>query len=729
MESELLERRQASSLAATEAAEAARAELEQQLVRRQEELDEAHKKAVLCMEQMVAAQDDRMKAHQEKLVLHDRCEAAEAEVAALQTRVESQYEELRHLQAAQVEARQLSEIKTRGLQAELARAEKSRLKAMEEDDNTSQQAEALQRQAMELRESLNAAEAAKASASEKNEELSSLLVKAQQERDALEARVATLTASVEELRSSRDAEASEHAEALQQLRDQIAASQSGQEELRQQLIEARAMGVKSAAELQTTKDEARIREGEDADRLKRAETELTTLRQEVEKVAVSGTRRLEQMASENERRQKALREEMEQQSEAHREAEARIWREARAAVVGALTSGLRLPPSEPAIGTLLKCCRKQLASLKRHDADGKALGTAVNAASVLSQASWAVRQLASLTEDNSAVASAQQKTLATCAEAEEAATLAISALLHEGGTEQMTEADRDAALQEADAALDKLMDSAAELEQSVGALGSQLTQQLEEASSSVCDAQRRMEAMLAEARKALDKKTLAVHEGMLEQATALMALIQRLIHSSGALQQEIVAQEAASGKGALSTARFYKRNSRWVEGLLSAAKAVGGAAKATVDAADRALADKGKLEVMMVCGQEIAASTAQLVSASRVKARQESAQKAVLEKDASEVQEATRRLIDVVREACLKSKAPQRTDDFLKLSLVQAKRLQMDSQVRTLELESALHREQDRLRQLRRASYQLSERADLDAGDEDSEQEDVDLAV
>lgn len=49
------------------------------------------------------------------------------------------------------------------------------------------------------------------------------------------------------------------------------------------------------------------------------------------------------------------------------------------------------------------------------------------------------------------------------------------------------------------------------------------------------------------------------------------------------------------------------------------------------DTADRTVSGSGKLEEIMVCGQEINASTAQLVSASRVKAKPNSSKQAELE--------------------------------------------------------------------------------------------------
>ena len=56
-------------------------------------------------------------------------------------------------------------------------------------------------------------------------------------------------------------------------------------------------------------------------------------------------------------------------------------------------------------------------------------------------------------------------------------------------------------------------------------------------------------------------------------------------------------------------------------GLLSAAKAVGMGAGVLVDAADAVVAGGGKFEELVVCSQEVAASTVQLVVASKVKAK------------------------------------------------------------------------------------------------------------
>ncbi|VDM84458.1 unnamed protein product [Strongylus vulgaris] len=60
------------------------------------------------------------------------------------------------------------------------------------------------------------------------------------------------------------------------------------------------------------------------------------------------------------------------------------------------------------------------------------------------------------------------------------------------------------------------------------------------------------------------------------------------------------------------------------KGLLSAAKAVGVAARVLVQSADGVVSGKGKFEHLIVAAQEIAASTAQLFVSSRVKADKDS---------------------------------------------------------------------------------------------------------
>lgn len=81
----------------------------------------------------------------------------------------------------------------------------------------------------------------------------------------------------------------------------------------------------------------------------------------------------------------------------------------------------------------------------------------------------------------------------------------------------------------------------------------------------------KIEEMLVNSRTQDSGVKLEVNAKILDSCTTLMAAIRVLVRKSRALQQEIV----AAGNGFSSPKDFYKRNHRWTEGLISAAKTVG----------------------------------------------------------------------------------------------------------------------------------------------------------
>ncbi|KGL82424.1 Huntingtin-interacting protein 1-related protein, partial [Tinamus guttatus] len=145
-------------------------------------------------------------------------------------------------------------------------------------------------------------------------------------------------------------------------------------------------------------------------------------------------------------------------------------------------------------------------------------------------------------------------------------------------------------------------------------LGDMVEKEMASTSAAIEDAVRRIEEMMSQARNESSGVQLEVNERILNSCTELMKAIRLLVMTSTNLQKEIV----ESGRGAATTQEFYAKNSRWTEGLISAAKAVGWGATQLVDAADRVVLHTGKYEELIVCSHEIAASTAQLVAASKV---------------------------------------------------------------------------------------------------------------
>uniref|UniRef100_A0A665U8X8 Huntingtin interacting protein 1 related n=1 Tax=Echeneis naucrates TaxID=173247 RepID=A0A665U8X8_ECHNA len=178
--------------------------------------------------------------------------------------------------------------------------------------------------------------------------------------------------------------------------------------------------------------------------------------------------------------------------------------------------------------------------------------------------------------------------------------------------------------------------------------------------------------------------------------------IHMLVTAATDLQKDIV----EGGRGAASVTEFYAKNSRWTEGLISASKAVGWGATQLLDSADRVAGDNGTYEELIACSHEIAASTAQLVAASKVKADRNN-------KKLNTLQQASRHVNDMAAVVVTSTKHGQRqvSDhgimDFSGMSLIKLKKEEMEVQVKVLQLESQLEQERVRLGELRKKHYDL----------------------
>ncbi|XP_060106118.1 huntingtin-interacting protein 1-related protein [Heteronotia binoei] len=234
-------------------------------------------------------------------------------------------------------------------------------------------------------------------------------------------------------------------------------------------------------------------------------------------------------------------------------------------------------------------------------------------------------------------------------------------------------------------------------------LGDMVEKEMASTSAAIEDAVRRIEEMMNQARIESSGVKLEVNERILNSCTDLMKAIRLLVLTSTHLQKEIV----ESGRGAATTQEFYAKNSRWTEGLISASKAVGWGATQLVESADRVVLHTGKYEELIVCSHEIAASTAQLVAASKVKADKNS-------RNLSKLQECSRTVNEMAANVVASTKSGQEqveerdTMDFSGMSLIKLKKEEMESQVKVLELEKTLENERLRLGELRRQHYALA---------------------
>lgn len=194
---------------------------------------------------------------------------------------------------------------------------------------------------------------------------------------------------------------------------------------------------------------------------------------------------------------------------------------------------------------------------------------------------------------------------------------------------------------------------------------------------------------------------LEVHEALVHAAVAITDAVAMLIKASAESQKEIVSK----GKGTQSRTEFYKKNSRWTEGLISASKAVAGATNILIQTADGVLKDSNSHEQLIVASNEVAASTAQLVAASRVKANFVSKTQDNLEVASSKVSSACKALVVKVQQLLSTDEGSNNDIDLSKLTPYEGKTVEMEQQVQILKLENSLNAARKRLVEIRKHGY------------------------
>ncbi|TDL28274.1 ANTH-domain-containing protein [Rickenella mellea] len=239
-----------------------------------------------------------------------------------------------------------------------------------------------------------------------------------------------------------------------------------------------------------------------------------------------------------------------------------------------------------------------------------------------------------------------------------------------------------------------------------GDIGDIVEQEMLGAARAIEAATQRLQQLMARPRDSsrFSAVDLQVHDSILAAALAITSAIGRLIQAATESQQEIVAQ----GKGSSTTQQFYKRNNRWTEGLISAAKAVAFATTLLIETADGVLSGTHSLEQLIVASNEVAAATAQLVAASRVKASLMSKTQDRLELAAKAVTEACKALVKQVK-AVSARQAIEEDVDYKNMAVLEFKKREMEQQVEILKLEKDLGAARHRLGAMRRAGYHTDE--------------------
>lgn len=275
-------------------------------------------------------------------------------------------------------------------------------------------------------------------------------------------------------------------------------------------------------------------------------------------------------------------------------------------------------------------------------------------------------------------------------------------------TEQQMNSEKDAKLAELEERCRQLQGEceALRIEECVigGEIGGQLADELAKAAAEIATAASKLTELRG-------MEGLKCHEDLLDAASALTSAISDLVKYARSVQEAIVAEASSSGDADIMAASFYKKNSVWTAGLISAAQAVAGATSHLVETADALLRTKSRSpEHLIVASTGVTASTAQLMAAARVKANPMWPCSEALESAARSVSEANKALVSLVtsKAALYDGSGADGSHGDLPTTLQGFKIAEMDQQVEILALERKLQSARMHLARLRQSQYTVS---------------------
>lgn len=213
-----------------------------------------------------------------------------------------------------------------------------------------------------------------------------------------------------------------------------------------------------------------------------------------------------------------------------------------------------------------------------------------------------------------------------------------------------------------------------------GDLGDLVDSELAKAANAIDAAVLRLSRLKNKPRDGYTTYELKINDAILDAAIAVTNAIAQLIKAATESQTEIVRE----GRGSSSRTAFYKKNNRWTEGLISAAKAVAASTNTLIETADGVISGRNSPEQLIVASNDVSASTAQLVAASRVKATFMSKTQDKLETASKAVGAACRALVRQVQDI-IKQRQQDEGDavDYSSLSSHEFKVREMEQQVRS----------------------------------------------
>jgi len=138
-----------------------------------------------------------------------------------------------------------------------------------------------------------------------------------------------------------------------------------------------------------------------------------------------------------------------------------------------------------------------------------------------------------------------------------------------------------------------------------GDLGDLVDSELTKAADAIEAAAQRLAKLKNKPRDGFTTFELKINDAILDAAVAVTNAIAQLIKAATESQQEIVRE----GRGSSSRTAFYKKNNRWTEGLISAAKAVATSTNTLIETADGVMSGRNSPEQLIVASNDVAAST------------------------------------------------------------------------------------------------------------------------
>jgi len=218
-------------------------------------------------------------------------------------------------------------------------------------------------------------------------------------------------------------------------------------------------------------------------------------------------------------------------------------------------------------------------------------------------------------------------------------------------------------------------------------------------------------AQLRESRKniqhdpSLAPGAISVDEAIMEAAIAISQATHMLVNAAAAAQKERVEK----GRAQATAAHPYVANAVWAEGLVSAGRAVAMATRDLTNVANDAAKTKGMGEMveegLIAASHGVAASTAQLVAATRSKSDAASPTQTQVEEAAKAVTRATELLVEAAKAVGLAKQQQQPREDFSKLGEHAFRIKEMEQQVLIQRLEKELNAARSRLGEMHRQAY------------------------